>query len=104
MPTRNVADASADTTKTRNGLVGRCFVIWGENREVRFQGYVVAGLWDGHFLVQFFDALVGAPATMAVFHISSFVGGHLREPWTFEFFENNEHLRGWSGYDDDDDA
>ena len=79
------------------GLVDRCFVIWTEGRKVQYQGRVVTELPDGFYLVQFFDFLMGGPSTLAVFHISKFAADPLsaRVPGSFEFFENDEHLRDW---------
>ncbi len=103
---------STTITKT-NGLVGRCFVIFGDKRRWRSQGVVRSHLGDGYYLVQFFDVLVGAPSTLQVMHVSDFnvtSGEDRRGKGCFEFFVNDEHLHDWAeshrpdtGPDDDDD-
>lgn len=92
-----------DSTKKNHdidlgGLVGRCFLIWGDNNKWSRQGAVRAKLDDQHYLVQFFEVVMGEPSTLAIFHISQFVapeGRFQRSSGVFEFFEDDEHLRNW---------
>ena len=76
------------------GLVGKCFVIFGKDRCFSKQGHVKAYLGEGYFLVQFFEALMGDPSTLAVFHIEQ-MGYRDREPGSWELFEDDAHLREW---------
>jgi hypothetical protein len=64
------------------------------------QGIVIAQLEDGYYLCQFFEALMGELSTMAIFHVSSMAGttSAYRKNGTFEFFEDDAHLRDWSEY------
>lgn len=81
-----------------DGLVGRCFLIWGNDNKWARQGVVRAKLDDQHYLVHFFEVLFGTPSTMAIYHISQFVvpeGRFQRSDGVFEFFEDDEHLRDW---------
>lgn len=94
-------DSNADNPSTLNHkphgtLVGRAFVIWGDNREWRYQGYVSECLWNGYYLVRYFDAM-GDESTMAIWHISKMAvtGDSDRAPNGWTFFEDNNHLNYW---------
>ena len=79
------------------GLEGRCFVIWGKGpsgQVAQYKGHVVSHLGDGYYLCQFFDAIMGEPSTMGIYHVASMVDGG-RKDGSFTFFENDEHLRYW---------
>jgi hypothetical protein len=80
-------------------LVGRFFVIWQDSENYaytvpNYQGVVDAQLEDGHYLCQYFDAIAGQPSTMEIFHISTMIG-NARKHGSFEFFEDDEHMRDW---------
>jgi hypothetical protein len=78
-------------------MIGKCFVIWGEDGVVQYQGAVKEELPGGYYLTQFFDFIMGEPNTWAVFHIDKFAVQPLkhREPGDFTFFDDDEHLRDW---------
>jgi hypothetical protein len=81
-----------------DGLVGRCFLIWGEDNQWSRQGVVRAELNGGYYLVQFFEVVMGTLSTMAIYHISQFAAPEPRfqgKPDVFEFFKDNEQLRDW---------
>jgi hypothetical protein len=87
------------TTAKPKGLEGRCFVIWeeaeGYDRTVpAYQGQVISHLGEGYYLCQYFDAAMGEPGTMAIYHIGSMLEDH-RKAGGFTFFEDNKHLRHW---------
>jgi hypothetical protein len=76
-------------------LIGRCFVIWGDDMKVPdFQGIVRGRPEPGYYLVQYFEALMGTPSTFAIFSIAEMKHGRLAG--CFEFFEDDQHLREWS--------
>lgn len=79
----------------KSNLVGRCFVIFGKNQTWDFQGFVKSDLGGGFYMIRFFDALLGEPSTIAVFHLSDMKCAPKRTLGSWEFFENDEHLREW---------
>lgn len=88
------------TNPASTGLVGRCFVVFREEKKIAWQGFVVAKLDDKNFLVQLFHAFDGSPNVMLVVSIDdlSLKGAspsNARAPGAWEFFENDDHLRHW---------
>jgi hypothetical protein len=81
-------------------LVGRCLVIFGEASRVRYQGIVRGDLGGGLYLVQYFEAVMGEPSTLAVIPVSRMVQpeDYYRAAGAWEFFEDDEHLRYWCQY------
>jgi hypothetical protein len=78
------------------GLAGKCFVIFSDDRRANFTGIVRDRLTDTHYLVQFFDALMGEPSTLAIKTLGEMTAGcATRAKGTFEFFEDLEHLNYW---------
>ncbi len=80
------------------GLVGRCFHIFGEDNKVSHQGRVVAQIDATHYLVQFFDWMVGDPSTMSVYSIDAISHasfGSERGYGAWQFYENHEHFLFW---------
>lgn len=85
--------------RPKDDLCGKCFVIYGDDGLVQYQGVILAALIDGHYLVQFFDWIMGAPSTCAIYHVTAMRSDKGRnprkEPGAWEFFMNDEHLRDW---------
>jgi hypothetical protein len=77
------------------GMVGRCFVIWGE-KEWEMQGIIRGEPAPGLYLCQFFECLMGQSSTMAIFTLERFMERPWREPGSIILFENDEHLRFWT--------
>ena len=92
------------TTKASNGqkvkpdahpLVGKCFVVFRENKKASVQGIVRAVMGD-LCLVQFFEWLMGEPSTLKIVRMEDMVSAPLdRGVGKWEFFEDDEHLRSW---------
>lgn len=83
---------------SNNDIVGRCFVIFSEDEgrtTIGREGIVRAVLPGERLLVQFFDAFVGEPSTMAVVPIATVDWQVERKPGAWEFFEDDAHLRHW---------
>ncbi|WP_299945319.1 hypothetical protein [uncultured Ruegeria sp.] len=76
-------------------LVGRCFVIFGNEGIWNYQGHIVGALDGGHYLIQFFEAAFGMPSTLAIFHITEMKWQMGRPKGSWEFFEDDQHLRDW---------
>jgi hypothetical protein len=79
------------------GLVGRCFHVFDENRKVKSQGVVVAPVGTSHFLVQYFDRIIGSPSTMAVVAIDDMARPtrKSREHGTWQFYADAAHMNDW---------
>ena len=85
--------------ETPVGMIGRCFIIWGDNGTWQYQGYIRGEPAPGIFLVQFFSALDGTQTTMGLIRIEDMMGAHnWQKPGTFLFFEDDEYLRFWIEY------
>ena len=79
-------------------LIGRCFIIWGEDGFVQYQGIVRGEPVPGIFLVQFFEWIMGQLGNLTLIPISQMMDREYREPGGFVFFEDDEHLRNWMQY------
>lgn len=77
-----------------NALVGKCFVIFGEDGQWNYQGEVIGRPEPGIYLVQFFDVIMGRESTMSLFPITEMIARG-RKNGAFIFFENDEHMREW---------
>ncbi|MCC7393286.1 MAG: hypothetical protein IT553_00365 [Sphingomonadaceae bacterium] len=49
-----------------SNLVGKFFLTFDEDREIRFQGQVLRCLGSGYFLCQLFSAITGEPTNSIV--------------------------------------
>lgn len=74
----------ATTKKTKvmkDKLVGMFFHSFGPERVLKHQGLIETSLGEHHYLVQYYDWLVGAAASQGIVHISD--------------------MKGWSVYEDE---
>lgn len=61
-------------TTTIDPLVGKffhSFVDVDGNRKIQFQGQFMARVNEDHYLVLFYDAIIGAPSTQSIISITS---------------------------------
>jgi hypothetical protein len=79
------------------GLVDRCFVFFDRDGHVGRQGVVRAKVTETVYLIQYFDWIMGEPSTLELVSLDRMVGDgkNLRSAGSYEFFENDEHLRFW---------
>ena len=82
-----------ENAKTKNGLIARCFHIYGEEGVVERQGIVRNYLGDGRYLVQFFSWLTGDATTLAIYHITEMRPGKKEGCW--QFYQNLSQMRDW---------
>ena len=81
-------------------LIGCCFAIRHKG-DVIVQGYVRAIVPSGKgdfALVQFFEAALGDPSTMALVSVDEMTGNDPAHEWVW--FENDKHLRAYVGEDE----
>jgi hypothetical protein len=76
-------------------MIGRCFIIWGEDQEWNFQGIIRGEPMPGVYLCQFFDALIGAPSDLTIIPLDQMTIRPWAEPGSFKLFEDDEQLRFW---------
>jgi hypothetical protein len=79
-------------------MIDRYFHIWGDDGHVSRQGRVIAQLDPMHYLVQFYDWVVGAPSTLHVFSVDTMTLANAKDeraPGAWQFYENHEHWRSW---------
>lgn len=84
---------------SRPGLVGKCFMVFGDDGKINWQGIIRASVTDQQYLIQYFDWVIGEPSTMAIVNLSTMVSPEPkmdRKPGSWVFFEDDEHLRAWS--------
>jgi hypothetical protein len=82
---------------TSDGLIGKCFHIFGGDGKVARQGRVVAVVGPSHYLVQYFDWALGEPNTMAVVSVETMAvtAEHERKPGSWQFYEDADHMNRW---------
>ncbi|MCI0431028.1 MAG: hypothetical protein L0210_10855 [Rhodospirillales bacterium] len=80
-----------------SGLVGRCFVIYGDDGKVGYQGVVRAKITEDKYLVQFFEWIMGEPSTCEVVRLDDMTATKRVRgtPGMWEFFEDDGHLKFW---------
>jgi len=80
-----------------SGLVGRSFHIFGDDGSVNYQGAVVAQVGPEHYLVQYFDWILGQESTLAVISLGDMACSpkNNRRPWTWQFYKNDAHMNEW---------
>lgn len=80
-------------------LVGRCFVIFGDDGKPQRQGLVKARVHEDVYLVRYFEWMFGMPNTMQCVSIYAMTpegkNAGSREKGQWEFFEDDAHLRSW---------
>jgi hypothetical protein len=76
------------------GMVGRCFIFWGE-RTWQYQGVIRGEPSPGQYLCQFFECLMGEPSTLTIIPLERFAEKPWREPGSAILFETDEHMRFW---------
>jgi hypothetical protein len=76
------------------GMVGRCFIIWGDKGSWQYQGVVRGEPAPGFYLCQYFECLMGELSTLAVFPLEKFMDRPWREPGSI-LFEDDKHMRFW---------
>lgn len=81
-----------------DGLVGRYFHIFGDDRRVQYQGRVVKQIDPTHYLVQFYEFFAGDPNTLHVVTIdqmstSKIISGRGVNTW--QFYQDHQHWIDW---------
>jgi len=81
------------------GLVGRHFHIFGDDKTVSRQGKVIDQVDPTHYLVQFYDWIVGDAGTMHVYTIDAIANAASdageRGPGAWQFYEDAAHWNDW---------
>ena len=80
-----------------DGLVGRSFHVFGDDGTIEYQGAIVAQVGPDHYLVQYFEGTMGQESTLAVVALDDMTcsPSNNRAPWTWQFYENDAHMREW---------
>ena len=76
-------------------LVNRCFIQWGDDGHWNLQGVIRGRPTPDRVLVQYFEALMGEPSTMAILPLAEMTGYEWRKPGSYILFEDDEWLRFW---------
>ena len=79
-------------------LVGRCFHIFDKDGCVQYQGIVRGDLGGGHYLVQYFEWVMGEASTMEIRTIEEMtvkLGTKRQCDGYWQFYEDNEHMNFW---------
>jgi hypothetical protein len=79
-------------------LCGCCFIVWGEGKEVQYEGWIRSRPEPGLYLVQYFEAFMGSPSTMAIMPVEKMIERPWAEPGSMLLFTDDEHLRFWMEY------
>lgn len=74
----------------KDALVGKCFHIVSDLKQVVFQGIVRDKIDDEHYLIQYFDFIMGDPSTMKIVEIG------LMKGW--QFYDTDEEMDHWYKY------
>jgi hypothetical protein len=80
--------------KLKTGLRGRCFILKNDDGTTKYQGIVhciVSSAQGDLVLVQYFEALMGEPNTMALVPLADMV--EHQQSKGYVFFEDDEHMR-----------
>jgi hypothetical protein len=80
-----------------DGLVGRSFHVFGDDGTVEYQGAIVAQVGPEHYLVRYLEWEPGQESTFGVVAVDEMTcsPGNNRAPWTWQFYENDAHMRDW---------
>jgi hypothetical protein len=85
-------------------LAGRYFHVFAEGKhvfaegnKVDRQGVVLASVGPAHYLVRYFDFVLGEPSTMAVVSIEEMACAPKEErtAGTWQFYEDAEQMNNW---------
>jgi hypothetical protein len=77
------------------GLIGRCFIQWGNDGHWNFQGVIRGQPTSETVLIQYFDAFMGHPSTLSVIPLAGLFSRPWREPGSYILFDDDEHMRFW---------
>jgi hypothetical protein len=77
------------------GLIGRCFIQWGDDGHWNFQGVIRGQPTPETVLIQYFEVLMGHPTTLTVIPLADLFSRAWREPGSYILFEDDEQLRFW---------